>query len=113
MGNEVKLTTGVISSSTGFKGDESMYQISAAVQPGNSGGPLFDQDGNVIGVICGKHAEAENVNYAIKVSYLYSLIDSENRSITLADNNKLKSKKLSSKVSKIKDYVFLIECSSK
>ncbi|MBQ3946420.1 MAG: WG repeat-containing protein, partial [Alphaproteobacteria bacterium] len=76
MGEEIKLTNGIISAASGYKGDESMYQISAAVQPGNSGGPLFNSDGTIIGIINAKHADAENVNYAVKVSYLYSLITS-------------------------------------
>ncbi len=42
MGDEVKLTNGIISSKSGFQGDITSYQISAPVQPGNSGGPLFD-----------------------------------------------------------------------
>lgn len=48
MGNEIKLTNGIISSTSGFQGDVSMYQISVPLQPGNSGGPLFDDDGNVV-----------------------------------------------------------------
>lgn len=113
MGNEIKLTDGIISSSTGFKGDESMYQISAAVQPGNSGGPVFNEDGSVIGIVCGKHSNAENANYAIKVSYLYSLINSANINVEIANGNKLESKKMSSQVKIAKDFVYLIECSSK
>ena len=112
MGEGVKLTEGIISSTSGFKGDDSMYQISAAVQPGNSGGPLFNSDGSVIGIVCGKHAEAENANYAIKVSYLYSLVNKDELGIKLADNS-VNNKKLSKKVKKIKDFVYLIECSSK
>ena len=112
MGQEVKLTDGIISAASGYKGDLSMYQISAAVQPGNSGGPLFDKDGNVIGVICAKHADAENANYAIKVSYLYSLVNSSGLGIKMADNNKVKSKSLSQKVKQVKPFVYLIECRS-
>ena len=70
MGEEIKLTTGVISSKTGFQGDVSIYQISAPIQPGNSGGPLFDSKGNVVGIVSAKHKGAENVGYAIKTSYL-------------------------------------------
>lgn len=66
MGDEIKLTTGVISSKTGFQGDVSLYQISAPIQPGNSGGPLFDNKGNLIGIVNAKHKGAENVGYAIK-----------------------------------------------
>lgn len=43
MGDEIKLTTGIVSSKTGFQGDVSLYQISAPIQQGNSGGPLFDK----------------------------------------------------------------------
>lgn len=113
MGEEIKLTDGVISSSSGYKGNESMYQISAAVQPGNSGGPLFNEDGSVIGIVCAKHADAENANYAIKVSYLYSLINSAKLEIDISNNNHEKSKKLSEKVKKFKSHVYLIECSSR
>jgi S1-C subfamily serine protease len=112
MGEEIKVTNGVISAASGYKGDISMYQISAAVQPGNSGGPLFNEDGAVIGIICAKHADAENANYAIKVSYLYSLVNSE-LGIEIGGTNKVHSKKLGRKVKKYRDYVYLIECSSK
>ena len=59
MGDEIKLTTGVISSKSGFQGDVALYQVSAPIQPGNSGGPLFDKKGNVIGVVSAKHTGAE------------------------------------------------------
>jgi len=75
MGDEIKLTNGIISSKTGFQGDISCYQISAPVQPGNSGAPIFNTKGELIGIISGKHLDAENVSYAIKSSYLLSLID--------------------------------------
>ena len=65
MGDEIKLTNGIISSKSGFQGDVTTYQISAPVQPGNSGGPLFDDKGNLIGIINAKHLDTENVTYAI------------------------------------------------
>ncbi|MCH5220090.1 MAG: WG repeat-containing protein [Muribaculaceae bacterium] len=112
MGEEIKLTEGVISALSGYKGNQSMFQISAAVQPGNSGGPLFNEEGNVIGVVCAKHADAENANYAVKVSYLFSLVNSSNLGIKLSDN-KINENKVSSIVKKVKNFVYLIECSSK
>lgn len=73
MGTEIKLTTGVVSSRSGYQGDKSQYQISAPVQPGNSGGPLFNDNGELIGIVSAKHTEAENVSYAVKLSYLKTL----------------------------------------
>lgn len=67
-GWEIKLTKGVISGLHGYKDSEDLFQHDAATQPGNSGGPLLDETGKVVGVICsfltGK--DVQNVNYAIK-----------------------------------------------
>lgn len=75
MGTDIKLTTGIVSSKSGFQGDVSQYQISAPVQPGNSGGPLFNDNGELIGIISAKHTEAENVSYGVKLSYLCELAE--------------------------------------
>ena len=81
-----KLSKGEISSLAGLQDDPDSFQISLPVQPGNSGGALFDESGNVIGVVnarinqaaafatTGTHAE--NVNYAIKSGVLLSWLDS-------------------------------------
>jgi S1-C subfamily serine protease len=78
MGEEIKLTNGIISSKSGFQGDITTYQITVPVQPGNSGGPLFDKNGFVIGVINAKHTGAENAGYAVKSNILKNLIQSSN-----------------------------------
>lgn len=83
-GVEPKYTDGVISSLTGVRDEPNNYQISVAIQPGNSGGPLISSLGNVVGIVTSKlSAEAmlkrggsspENVNYAVKSNYLIELI---------------------------------------
>ena len=113
MGEEIKLTTGVISSKTGFQGDVSIYQISAPIQPGNSGGPLFDSKGNVIGIVSAKHKGAENVGYAIKTSYLKNLMESAVATNILPQANKMAGQNLSGKVKMAKNYVYYITCSSR
>ena len=110
MGDEIKLTTGVISSKSGFQGDVSQYQISAPVQPGNSGGPLFDSKGNVIGIVSAKHAGAENVGYAIKSSYLRNLVESVASSSVLPQTNRVANQNLSGKVKAVKNYIYYITC---
>ncbi len=112
MGDEIKYTTGVISSKTGFQGDVSLYQISAPIQPGNSGGPLFDSKGNIIGIVSAKHNDAENVGYAIKSLYLRNLSESSNNTSILPSTNSISSLSRTEQIKSLKKYVFLIECSS-
>lgn len=111
MGEEIKLTNGIISARTGFDGDVTTYQLSAPVQPGNSGGPMFDEDGNVIGVICAKHVGAENVAYAVKTSQVKNLIESISDLSILNTKNTLQGKSLKDQVKEVKNYVYLIKCS--
>lgn len=113
MGDEIKLTTGIISSKTGFQGDVSLYQISAPIQPGNSGGPLFDKNGNLIGIVNAKHEGAENVGYAIKTSYLKNLIESSISTSILPNNNRISRLPLTEKVKSLKNFVYFIKCSSR
>ena len=84
-GINAKLTKGIISSLSGFQDDLRLYQISTPVQPGNSGGPLLDNNGNVIGVIVSmldakvvfqlSGSLPQNVNYAIKGPYAMALLN--------------------------------------
>lgn len=108
MGEEIKLTTGVISSRTGFQGDVTNYQISAPIQPGNSGGPMFDDKGNLVGIVCAKYKGAENVGYAIKPSYLFNLIESAANLNIVPKGTELKGLSLKNQVKLIRDYIFLI-----
>lgn len=112
LGQEVKLTDGVISSRTGFQNDMKLYQISAAVQPGNSGCPLFDEAGNVVGIVNSGVPSADNVGYAIKMSYLRTLLENyelENALPTGTEVQQLKT--LPEKINVLRNYVYLIECS--
>ncbi len=81
-----KLAKGEIASLAGAQDDPRHFQISAPIQPGNSGGALVDECGNVIGVVVAKLSQqaalatsgqlAENVNYAVKSSFLLGLLES-------------------------------------
>ena len=110
MGSEIKLTTGVVSARSGFQGDVSLYQISAPIQPGNSGGPCFDNSGNLVGIVNAKHKGAENVSYAIKASYLQNLVESSDVSGLLPQSNTVSGYALQGKVKSIKNFVFYIRC---
>lgn len=70
MGKELKITSGIISSKKGFNDDDRYIQTTAPIDPGNSGGPLIDGNGNIVGIITAKHTYGTNVGYALKVKYL-------------------------------------------
>ena len=85
-GISAKYTKGNISSLTGVKDDPRNFQISVPVQPGNSGGPLVNEYGNVVGVVVARLNAAkllketgripQNVNYAVKSSFANSFLES-------------------------------------
>lgn len=67
---------GYISAINGYNDDSAYYQITLPLNPGNSGGPLFDNKGNLIGVIVSKNTTMEGVAFALKSITLYTLKDS-------------------------------------
>lgn len=81
-----KLAKGEIAAMSGVQDDPRYFQISVPVQPGNSGGALVDERGNVVGIVCAKLDAAtalnasgalpENVNYAVKSGFLLSFLES-------------------------------------
>jgi S1-C subfamily serine protease len=83
--SDFTVTTGIVSSLSGVLNDTRYLQISAAVQPGNSGGPLLASSGEVVGVVAAKlnalrFAKAtgnipENINFAIKMGALRDFLD--------------------------------------
>tara|TARA_Y100001954_G_scaffold92520_1_gene101301 strand:- start:112 stop:1647 length:1536 start_codon:yes stop_codon:yes gene_type:complete len=111
MGKEIKITDGIISSKSGFDGDITTYQITAPIQGGNSGGPLFDDMANFIGINSSgiRKDIADNVGYTIKSSYILNLIDVLPKSIELPSNKKLASLPLTKQISEISKYVVLIK----
>ena len=85
MGSKAKLTSGDISSLSGIADDPRVFQFSAPVQPGNSGGPLLNSSGQAVGIVTRKlnwlpvakssGAIPEGVAYAVKVAYLRPLLE--------------------------------------
>ncbi|MDH6261263.1 trypsin-like peptidase domain-containing protein [Bradyrhizobium sp. BR13661] len=83
--SDFTVTTGIVSSLSGMRNDTRFLQISAPVQPGNSGGPLFDTSGQIVGVVTGKIPGLriaaltgdipENINFAIKTGALRDFLD--------------------------------------
>ena len=85
LASEANVTTGIVSALAGIGDDTRFLQMTVPVQPGNSGGPLLDLEGRVVGVVVGKLDAVkvasvtgdipQNVNFAIKAGVLRSFLD--------------------------------------
>ena len=85
LSSDFTVTTGIVSSLSGLMNDTRFLQISAAVQPGNSGGPLLSSTGEIVGVVAAKlnalrvaratGSIPENINFAIKTGALRDFLD--------------------------------------
>jgi S1-C subfamily serine protease len=114
-GHSPKFTKGEISSLSGFQDDPRHWQISVPVQPGNSGGPIFDETGNIVGVVLAKLDAlkvakvtgdlSQNVNYGIKSVYALPLLAEYSLSEPLPAKTPVK---LEDVVEKVKSAVVLI-----
>ncbi len=112
--DEVVYGQGYLSSRTGYAGDTTAYQISIPVNPGNSGGPVLDSKGNVIGIISGKQTGIDGASFAIKTEALLKSIaavpvDSLESELTINKKNGLGGMKRTEQVKKIQDYVYLVK----
>jgi S1-C subfamily serine protease len=115
MGENYKVADGIISSKSGIADDIRYYQITIPIQPGNSGGPLFNSEGNIIGITSAKlnskaaGVQVENVNYAIKAAYLMNLINMIPNTEIPTPSVQLVTKELKEQIKTLKDYVCLIQ----
>jgi len=119
--SDLTVTTGIINSLSGILNDSRFMQISAPVQPGNSGGPLLDTSGHIVGVVAEKLnalkiAKAtgsipENINFAIKTGALRDFLDNNVVSYRTADStSELKTSEIASAA---RAYTILISCLAK
>ena len=105
----VKVTKGIISSLTGIGNNFSNIQIDAALQPGNSGGPILDEKGNVVGVAVSKlDAElilenfgslTEDTNFGIKSNIVKNILDSNGVDGPQANQSEISKAKLGKMIS--------------
>jgi S1-C subfamily serine protease len=116
--SDFTVTTGIISSLAGLFNDTRFLQISAPVQPGNSGGPLVDTRGTIVGVVAEKLnalrvAKAtgdlpENINFAIKTGALRDFLD--NSVVPYRTSEPTSEMKTAEIASAARGYTMLISC---
>jgi S1-C subfamily serine protease len=115
MGINYKVANGIISSNSGIMDDVRFYQITVPLQPGNSGGPLFNSKGNIVGITTSSlndgavGVKTESVFYSIKVAYLLSLYDMLTDAPKLNLVSTLGNKNLEQQVDVLKEFVCIIK----
>ncbi len=116
--DEIVYNQGYLSALSGFQGDTLNYQVSIAVNPGNSGGPILDNKGNIIGILSAKQTSADGVAYAVRSLGLYHLASLENsdsllHKIMIANrnhkSNSLAGLNRSSQIKKIQDCIYMVK----
>jgi S1-C subfamily serine protease len=117
--NSITYTQGYLSSKNGFKGDTASYQIQMNSNPGNSGGPVLNRNGEVIGILSSRQVQADGVTFAIKSNNIYQLIgelmksDTSLVKIKMPAATSLRGKEREAQVKKIQDCVFSIKAYNK
>ncbi len=108
---EVVYGEGYLSAKSGYFGDTTAYQISISANPGNSGGPVINKNGEIIGIISSKETNADGVVFAIKSKNIYdALAEVEDKdSIKLPVLNTLKGLDRVQQIKKLEDFVYIIK----
>jgi S1-C subfamily serine protease len=108
---EMVYNQGYLSAKTGYKGDTSAYQIAIYANTGNSGGPIFNEAGEVIGVLSGKQTTAEGVVFSSKAKNIVRILDEVKKTdstnnIKLNYVSSLRNMDRKQQVKKIEDCIF-------
>jgi S1-C subfamily serine protease len=115
-GTATTLTTGTVSALAGIGNDSRVLQVSAPIQPGNSGGPLLDQSGRVVAIVSSRlnglataartGSISENVNFAIKASVARAFMDAVGASYQMAPAERpLSTAEIGDRARKFTDFV--------
>lgn len=112
MGKGIKYTEGVINSLSGYSDKENIYQMSASVQPGNSGSPVFSALGSLVAITTSallQRESFENVNYCVKAKYINRFLSNCIENISIPEESHLQNSNSVSRIKKIAPFVVLIK----
>lgn len=111
--NEIVYGEGYVSAKSGDEGDSTAYQVSISVNPGNSGGPVLNTKGEIIGIITSKNSTADGVVFAAKSKNIFKLLEAAKKAgdtanIKLPTNTGLRGLEREQQVKKMEDFVFMV-----
>lgn len=114
---EIVYGEGYVAAGTGYQGDSLALQITIAANNGNSGGPIFNKNGEVVGILSGKQRSAEGAVFALHSKYIFNAVtqlqkDTAYKSLKLPVNTSLKGLDKSQQVKKIEDCVYMVKVNS-
>lgn len=112
--NDMVYGEGYLAARTGFNGDTLTCQIAIAANPGNSGGPILNRNGEVIGILSARQTTAEGVVFATQSKYIFNALkelqkDSSYKSLKPPAATSMKNLDRVQQVKKIADYVYLVK----
>ncbi len=112
--DEIVYGEGYLSAKTGLKGDTMAYQISISANPGNSGGPVLNKNGEVIGILNARQTTADGVVFAIKSKNIFRVVDElkkkdSSQHIKISTNSALKGMDRVQQVKKIEDCIYMVK----
>lgn len=112
--NEIVYGEGYVSAKSGNDGDSLAYQLTVSANPGNSGGPVINKNGEIIGIITAKDSKADGVVYATKSKNIFRMLeelkkaDTSAPSIKTPTGNGLKGIERTQQVKKMEEFVFMV-----
>lgn len=113
--DEIVYNVGSLSARSGYKGDTLSFQVQMNSNHGNSGGPIFNKHGEIIGVLSTRDKTADGVTFAITSKYIYKVIDeikkadSTSQRIKMPSYSSINGMNRVEQIKKVEDYVFLIK----
>lgn len=113
--DEIVYGQGYLSAKTGYNGDTLSCQLSILANPGNSGGPVLNQSGEVVGILSTREAESVGVVFALQAKHIYKALndmkakDSSYQRVRLPSKSTISYLDRTLQVKKIEDYVFMVK----
>ncbi len=113
--NIIVYNSGYISATAGYDGDTSSLQISLPANPGNSGGPVLNKNGEIVGILSARETSAEGVVFAVKSKGIYQLLDelkkedTSYQSIKMPVTSNLKSLDREQQIKQVSDFIYQIK----